>query len=71
MNPNLLWLVWVVGFFILETLGLFGVGGMKPLTFWVRGLIADARTGWAVASFFGWLVYHFFVEPFWRARRGG
>jgi len=64
---NVLWLVWVGLFFFFETLGLFGVAGMKPLTFWIRSLV-EAGWGWLVSGALGWFAFHIFVEPFWKRK---
>lgn len=64
---NVLWLIWVGAFFVLEALGLFGAFGMKPLTFWIRSLV-EQGWGWAISGALGWFAFHIFVEPFWKRK---
>lgn len=47
-----------------ETLGVFGVGGIWPLTWLVRDAMSHSEVAVAlVVGFLAWLTYHFLVEP--------
>jgi len=67
LNPNVLWIVWGATFLILELAALRRGSSLRPLTYWLRFLIAEA--GWAVAMGAGWLLFHLFIEPLWRRRK--
>ena len=47
-----------------ETLGIFGVGGIWPLTWLVRDAMSHSEVAVAVVvGSLAWLAYHFLVEP--------
>lgn len=72
MNPNVLWAVLVVAFFVLEFWGIRSQnrgGKMKPLTYWVRKVFGLGKPksylsiGYALAgAILLWLVVHFLLE---------
>lgn len=49
------WIAWMLGFAVLEVLGLFRVRGAIPLTWTIR----DTLPEWAIWPLLGWLMYHF------------
>ena len=52
------WILWMIAFVVLETLGLRRVKGAVPLT-WV---IRDSVPVWALVMATSWLAYHFVVQ---------
>jgi hypothetical protein len=78
MNSNWAWAVWAIlafgGFGVLEYLALRRSGDtLEPLTYWVRAGIAasPALVGAGLFMAFGWLVFHFFMEPSIRGWKRG
>jgi hypothetical protein len=77
VNPNWAWLVWAIlafgGFAVLEFLALRQAEGLEPLTYWVRAGISasPALIGAGLFMGFGWLAFHFFMEPSIRGWRRG
>lgn len=71
-DPNWLWLIPVVGFFLFEFLALRSdTDKLRPLTYWVRktfhldgGLSRKVHSigWWVAAAILGWLVFHFLLE---------
>lgn len=64
---DLWWVVWVLGFFVLEVRGLWKRDDKwMPLTYYVRRVFNLQRSfgagWWVVAGFVSWLGYHFLVE---------
>lgn len=67
MKPRFLpWLLWGLGFLMLEFWALwFPQDWHEPLTWWTRRGIGRPLTGAAIASLLGWLVPHFYW-PGWQ-----
>jgi hypothetical protein len=67
VDSNWLWLVPVVGFFVLEFWGLHSsTDRQQPLTYWLRkgfGLKDGWHSigWWLAAGILGWLVVHFLI----------
>lgn len=62
------WVVLGITALVWELLGVFGVGGVWPLTWLVRDAMDSSELGvlgvcLACVGFPAWLVYHFLVEP--------
>lgn len=64
---NALWVVWIVMFIVLETMGLLGIGGMKPLTYFLRSAVP--QFGSLMLAGLVWIAAHVFLEEKWRKRK--
>lgn len=75
MDPNVLWGVLVVAFFVLESWGIYSQnhgGRMKPLTYWVRKVFGLGQPRsylgigyWIAAGLVLWQVVHWLLEGTW------